>query len=788
MKPRAEVAELTGAVLAEEARRRADQQARDADTVLPDDLLPGVGDAPMTFREGLKAGGAAMVAVLFLLNVIDEIPRAIRVLAPDIQATLNISDTVLIGVLGFSGVMVVLGAVPMAALADRVARVRIIPVASAFWAATVFLSGLAVNPFQLFWTNAGTGLGQAYRLPVSNSLLVDAYPIAARSRIFAFEALGRPVGQLLGPLIVGGTAAVVGGAEGWRAAFFVVAVPPLLAAAASLVLKEPERGRFEQEAVFGPRRSRRPAEAEPEARGGARPEAASETVSGAQQETAPRGGGAPRELPVTVGAAFARLRKIKTFYYLATGVGVLGFALIALPIQFNLLLEDKYGLGPLERGIVESLMWVVSLAALPFAGRIFDRGFRRDPAAMMRLAGLMVVLTGVVYAVALPVKMIGPLVGLLALGQALISTAFVAAPSIVAAVSPYRIRAQAFALIPVFVFLMGGFFGGLVVGQLSDAYNHRTALLVSAPPAALIGGALIVYGSRWIRRDISLAVEELLEERAEHERISAAGASTPVLQVRNLDFSYGPVQVLFDVSLEVARGEVLALLGTNGAGKSTLLRAVSGLGFPDRGVVRLNGRTVTYAEAEARFAAGIVQLRGGGGVFPDLTVRDNLLAALSRQNRARGLDQPGRTRGLSRGLTLDRAARAEAEARADAAAELFPALADRLDVAAGDLSGGQQQMLALAMALAQEPEVLLIDELSLGLAPALVQELLEVVEGLRARGQTMVIVEQSLNVALAFADRAVFMEKGRVRFEGPAAELAERDDLVRAVFLGGEGG
>ena len=771
------MAELTGAVLAEEARRRADQAARDAEAVLPDDLLPGVGDAPMTFREGLRAGGFAMVAVLFGLNVIDEIPRAIRVLAPDIQASLGVSDTVLIGVLSFAGVMVVLGAVPMAALADRVARVRIIPVASAFWAATVFLSGLVVNPFQLFLTNAGTGLGQAYRLPVSNSLLVDAYPIAARSRIFAFEALGRPVGQLLGPLVVGGAAAWAGGTEGWRAAFFVVAIPPLLAAAAALILKEPERGRFEQEAVFG--------------------------------SSAARAHGR-EELPVTVGAAFARLRKIKTFYYLATGVGVLGFALIALPIQFNLLLEDKYGLGPLERGIVESLMWVASLIALPFAGRVFDRGFRRDPAAMMRLAGGMVVLTGVLYAVALPIKMIGPLVGLLALGQALISTAFVAAPSIVAAVSPYRIRAQAFALIPVFVFLMGGFFGGLIVGQLSDAYNHRTALLVSAPPAAMIGGALIVYGSRWIRRDISLAVEELLEERATHERIAAAGASVPVLQVGNLDFSYGPVQVLFDVNLEVARGETLALLGTNGAGKSTLLRAISGLGFPDRGVVRLNGRTVTYAEAEARYAAGIVQLRGGGGVFPALTGRENLRAALLSRSRGRSpslslsrtssvdsgsrvggadpADSESRAGGAGSADSESRADRAEIEARAESAAELFPALADRLDVAAGDLSGGQQQMLALAMALAQEPEVLLIDELSLGLAPALVQELLEVVEGLRARGQTMVIVEQSLNVALAFADRAVFMEKGRVRFEGPAAELAQRDDLVRAVFLGGEGG
>lgn len=794
------MAELTGAVLAEEARRRADQAARDAEAVLPDDLLPGVGDAPMTFREGLRAGGFAMVAVLFGLNVIDEIPRAIRVLAPDIQASLGVSDTVLIGVLSFAGVMVVLGAVPMAALADRVARVRIIPVASAFWAATVFLSGLVVNPFQLFLTNAGTGLGQAYRLPVSNSLLVDAYPIAARSRIFAFEALGRPVGQLLGPLVVGGAAAIAGGAEGWRAAFFVVAVPPLLAAAAAFILKEPERGRFEQEAVFGAAAARADAAPEPASRGGAQPDDAPPEAAARAHDR--------EELPVTVGAAFARLRKIKTFYYLATGVGVLGFALIALPIQFNLLLEDKYGLGPLERGIVESLMWVASLIALPFAGRVFDRGFRRDPAAMMRLAGGMVVLTGVLYAVALPIKMIGPLVGLLALGQALISTAFVAAPSIVAAVSPYRIRAQAFALIPVFVFLMGGFFGGLIVGQLSDAYNHRTALLVSAPPAAIIGGALIVYGSRWIRRDISLAVEELLEERATHERIAAAGASVPVLQVRNLDFSYGPVQVLFDVSLEVARGEALALLGTNGAGKSTLLRAVSGLGFPDRGVVRLNGRTVTYAEAEARYAAGIVQLRGGGGVFPALTGRENLRAALLSRSRGRSpslsrtssVDSGSRVGGADpadsesragRAGSADsesRADRAEIEARAESAAELFPALADRLDVAAGDLSGGQQQMLALAMALAQEPEVLLIDELSLGLAPALVQELLEVVEGLRARGQTMVIVEQSLNVALAFADRAVFMEKGRVRFEGPAAELAERDDLVRAVFLGGEGG
>ena len=729
--PEPTAAELAAAILDEEAKRRAEQVERDAETVLPDDLLPGVGDESMTLRQGLRVGGTSMVVMMFVLNMLDELPRAIRVLAPDIQESLNVSDTVLFGILGFGGVALVLGAVPMAALADRVKRVAIIPAASAFWCVTTFLSGLIVNPFQLFLTNAGTGLGQAYRIPVSNSLLVDTYPIQARSRIFALEGLGRPLGQLLGPLAVGGFAALVGGDEAWRTAFFAVAAAPLVVAVVSaLVLREPERGRYEKQAVFG-----------------------DEHVE-------------VEELPVSIGTAFARLRKIRTFYFLSTGVGVLGFALIAIPIQFNLLLEDKYAMGPFQRGVVESCIWVAALIGLPFAGRIFDRGFRRDPAGMMRLAGMMVMASGVVYAVALPIKILGGLVAMMALAQTLISMAFVAAPSVIAAVSPHRIRAQAFALLPVFIFLMGGFFGGLIVGQLSDAYNERTAMLVAAPPAALIGGALIAYGSRFIRRDISRSVEELLEEREEQRRAAVDPASVPALQVHNLDFSYGTVQVLFDVSFEVARGEVLALLGTNGAGKSTLLRAVSGLGIPDRGVVRLEGRTITYTEAEQRFAAGIVQLRGGAGVFEELSVTDNLRASVL----AADLDD------------------AEVEDRIRRALSLFPALAERTGAAGRELSGGQQQMLALAMALMHEPEVLLIDELSLGLAPLVVQELLGVVESLRAGGQTMIIVEQSLNVALAFADRALFMEKGRIRFEGPAQELAERDDLARAVFLGGEGG
>jgi ABC-type branched-subunit amino acid transport system ATPase component len=313
---------------------------------------------------------------------------------------------------------------------------------------------------------------------------------------------------------------------------------------------------------------------------------------------------------------------------------------------------------------------------------------------------------------------------------------------------------------------MGGFFGGLIAGGFSDAFGERTSLTIVIPPAALLGGLLIIYGSRFMKRDISLAVEEIIEEQEEVKRMTADPEHIPALQLRNLDYSYGPVQVLFDVGFEVEKGEVLALLGNNGAGKSTVLRAISGLGIPDRGVIRLHGRTLTYVDAEVRFGQGIVQLRGGSGIFPELSIEDNLRSS----------------------MLATKVSDEEFEERKKHVLTLFPMLADRVNLTARDLSGGQQQMLALAMALMHKPDVLLIDELSLGLAPVVVQELIHVVERLKEQGQTMIIVEQSLNIALALADRAVFMEKGRVRFEGSAQQLAQRDDLVRAVFLGGEEG
>jgi ABC-type branched-subunit amino acid transport system ATPase component len=220
------------------------------------------------------------------------------------------------------------------------------------------------------------------------------------------------------------------------------------------------------------------------------------------------------------------------------------------------------------------------------------------------------------------------------------------------------------------------------------------------------------------------------------------------------------------VNFEVFRGECVALLGTNGAGKSTILRVISGLEVPERGVVRLGGSNITYVAPEQRVRLGIVQLPGGKGVFPSLTVQQNL--AVSARLLAKN--------------------NAEVDERIDGVLELFPELADRRKQPARSLSGGQQQMLALARVLIHHPEVLMIDELSLGLAPVVVQRMLELVDQLKARGQTMLIVEQSLNVALSISDRAIFLEKGEVKFEGTATELVERDDLARAVFFGTEGG
>jgi ABC-type branched-subunit amino acid transport system ATPase component/sugar phosphate permease len=721
---------LAAAVLEEEARRHDAQAAVAEDVAITEGLLAGVGSSGMGMREVVRAGGLATVGVLASLVLVDNLSNAaFAVLGPNIQKSLGMSDLAL-GVVGaLGGLVVFAAAIPLGYLGDRTRRTTLVGLCSAVWAVCVFLTGMAHAVWQLVLTWGAAGFGKANEQPVHSALLADGYPIAGRNRIYAVHRAAQPLGLVIGPVFAGAVATVAGG-EGWRWSFIVVAIPAALLALAAFGLPEPKRGRNEMQSILG-------------------------------EELAE----VDDELHIPIGAAFARLKKIKTFYCFLCALGALGLAFVTAPIYFNLFLSNHFHLGAGARGIVGSITAVGGMVGVAVGGTAGDRFFRKSPESAVRLSGVLVACFGLLVPLSLYMPNVVLYTAVSFIGSAVVFGAFVPLTGLVAAVTPYRLRSMGFATIGLYLSLIGGLGGALLVGTLANSLGDRAALVIVAPPAALLGGILIAYGAKFVRGDMAMAASELIEERDERVRM-AEGADVPMLQIRHLDFSYGPVQVLFDVNLDVRQGEVLALLGTNGAGKSTLLRAISGLGFADRGVVRLGGRTITFAEPGTRVRLGVVQVSGGHSVFPNLTVAENLFAGAYT-------------------FIWDRA---RVEARMAEVLELFPALADRLDQPADSLSGGEQQMLGLAAGLLLDPQVLLIDELSLGLAPVVVQQLLAIVEKLKESGLTMVIVEQSVNVALAVADRAVFMEKGQVRFEGPAKDLLERDDLVRAVFLGGEGG
>jgi branched-chain amino acid transport system ATP-binding protein len=258
-------------------------------------------------------------------------------------------------------------------------------------------------------------------------------------------------------------------------------------------------------------------------------------------------------------------------------------------------------------------------------------------------------------------------------------------------------------------------------------------------------------------------VSPRLSAKSNGQRTNGHSQPEPFLSVRGLDASYGPVQILFGLDLDIYEGEIVALLGTNGAGKSTLFKCITNLLEPTAGSVTFAGEDLTGRPTDEIAQRGIVMMPGGKSVFPTMTVRENLRLACWLKRK-------------------DSAAVREAEERV---LSLFPRLADRIDQMAGNLSGGEQQMLAVSQALIPDPKMLLIDELSLGLAPTVVGQLIDVVQRIHATGLTVVVVEQSINVALQLAERAVFMEKGEFRFTGSTQDLLDRPDILRSVFIAG---
>jgi ABC-type branched-subunit amino acid transport system ATPase component len=234
-----------------------------------------------------------------------------------------------------------------------------------------------------------------------------------------------------------------------------------------------------------------------------------------------------------------------------------------------------------------------------------------------------------------------------------------------------------------------------------------------------------------------------------------------LLDLSDVHASYGAVEVLRGIDFQVRESEIVALLGTNGAGKSTILRCISGLMPIDAGSIRFDGREIGRISTEETVALGITQVPGGRGLLPNLTVEDNLRMGAYPIRRDRAKVKAGYERVYS----------------------IFPRLSERRKQLAGLMSGGEQQMLAIGRALMLQPRLMMIDELSLGLAPIVVQQLVQVVKEINESGVAMILVEQSANLALAITDHAYFIEKGQMRFDGSSRELLERDDLLRSVFL-----
>ena len=232
--------------------------------------------------------------------------------------------------------------------------------------------------------------------------------------------------------------------------------------------------------------------------------------------------------------------------------------------------------------------------------------------------------------------------------------------------------------------------------------------------------------------------------------------TNPILELRNVRASYGSIEVLHGVNLSVGRGEVVALLGPNGAGKSTMIKVVSGLLRPTSGQLVVGGRDVTGAAASALARAGLCTIPEGRGIFPNLTVRENLLMATFSGHKLSDIEESTYAR--------------------------FPRLSERRTQLAGTMSGGEQQMLSLARALATNPVILLLDELSMGLAPLIVAELYQQVAAIAAEGVSFLVVEQFARTVLGVADQAVLLAHGKVQVSGKASDIGE--DVLAGAYLG----
>ena len=648
--------------------------------------------------------------------------RAFYLAQTEITEGLNIDYSTIIGTIALMGTLAVFAALAVGWWGDRHKRVPLVALGAIFSGIAGMLTGRARSGFQFGAARIGDDLSDVTSQIPRYALLADYYPPEVRGKVFSLLGLMARTAIVLSPLFAGGLVHFYG----WRTTFLVLGGLITLSGIAALIwLREPVRGYMERKAM------------------------------GSEDEQAN-----VEDEPLSFGEGWRTVLAVRTlrrtmladvFSTVADGIYTLFFPVF---------LAERYGLSALERGYVLAPAALAGVLGAYVGGGLIDSLLKRNPGRVLTMRGIFEVISVVGLIGAAISPPIGILVAMYAFNSFGLALTGPAANAVYSQVIPPSVRTQGLqvfglATLPTTIIALPLF------GSIRIEYGYTT-LFFALVPFALIGASIAASAGSFFALDMRAAFAASVAGQ-EWRRAKREG-DTKLLVCRDIDVHYDGVQVLFGVDFDVREGEIVALLGTNGAGKSTLLRAITGTQEATSGAVVFDGRDITHMPPHEIAGRRVISMPGGRGVFPGLTVRENLL--------------------LGNWLNDDED---DVQARLNEVLELFPVLRERADVHASLLSGGQQQMLSLAQAFLCKPRLLLIDELSLGLSPAVVAQLLDVVRAIHAQGTTIIIVEQSVNVALTIAQKAIFMEKGEVRFVGETADLLRRPDILRAVYVKGTG-
>ena len=701
---------------------------------------------------GVAKWPLVLLTAVYTINVSDQF--LLSSMFPLLKREFGLSDTALGILSGSYLVSVTLGTVPFGALADRHSRTKIIAWGTAAWGVTMVFTGLASGFFMLLLGRMVLGLWDPCDNPTSQSLLADYYPVNQRSKVMGIYQMGQLTGFFLLP--IGG---LMGEAWGWRATFFFFALPAFVVALLSWRLPEPVRGIQE-------RRHQRL-------------EADESTAIASKYQTVP------------VMVAYKDILRVRSYTASLVSSAVGGLFFGGIGVWTPTFLIRYHDLDVAEATTALSMVAVGGLVGVLTAGNLADflthSGYT---SARISVAGISRVISAPLFIAAFLVGYTPLMLILLAFGALFLVAAIPPLNAARADVLHPDLRGRGTSLDAVTQSLSSAA-SPVIYGIIADASDLRTAYMVLIPLAGVAGLILLTFALASYRSDEQAVQAMVRDEHAQHitslveaskERDDTASAdrsspatsppaesaaadvddpeprpegsapaegAEPLLQIDALDFSYGPIQVLFGVDLTVPQGGCHALVGRNGVGKTTLLANIGGLLHAQSGQMFFRGQDLVGIPPEQRAKLGITLMAAGQSIFPSLSVRDNLWFGAYPFARSHSLV----TERL--GEVLD----------------VFPALSPRLDQRAGTLSGGEQQMVALGRALVAGPDLLLIDELSLGLAPTVTVELLKVVERIASLGTTILLVEQSIGVALSVADTVFFMDRGRVSELGPATAL-----------------